>query len=178
MPDGGVGGPNPPSAMTISKRQTVHWLFDFAVMLKALNGLLEVVAGYFLVFKPGWVGFTTTGWATTLLFNDPDSHLAKMLAQWSAGWTTDTERFAASYLIAHGAAKAFIAWGLVREKRWAFPTGLVVFALLILFQIDRIVHSHSLVLAVLIGLDAGVLYLIWREWSFRRDAAAHPVAAA
>ena len=66
--------------------------------------------------------------------------------------TLDTEHFATTYLIAHGAAKLFIAWGLVREKLWAFPTALVVFGLLVGYQLFRLAHTHSQTLAVLIAI--------------------------
>ena len=82
-----------------------------------------------------------------------------------------TEHFASTYLIAHGAAKVFVAWGLLREKLWAFPTGLVIFGLLILYQLYHFVIHQSAVLAVLIALDVGICYLIWREYGYRRGAA-------
>jgi uncharacterized membrane protein len=53
---------------------------------------------------------------------------------------------------------------------------LVVFGLLILYQVHRIWHTHSLTLAILIGLDVAVCYLIWREYGFRREAAIPPAA--
>ena len=92
-----------------------------------------------------------------------------MIDRWSGGLTADTERFASTYLIAHGVAKLVIAWGLIREKLWAFPTALVVFGLLILYQMYRVAHTHSLTLALLIAIDIVVCYLIWREYGFRRD---------
>lgn len=153
--------------MTISKRQAIHWMFDIAVALKAIDGVLEIVGGYFLVFRPGWIGPAAVTWATTLLAHDPASRFAHVLSRWGGALTPDTEHFASSYLIAHGAAKVFIAWGLIREKLWAFPTALVVFGLLILYQLYRFAHTHSPVLAVLIALDIAVCYLIWREYRFR-----------
>lgn len=156
--------------MAISKRQAVHWMFDVAVALKAIDGALEIFGGYFLLFRPGWIGPAAEAWATTLLQHDPASHLAHVLSRWGSGLTLDTEHFATTYLIAHGAAKLFIAWGLVREKLWAFPTALVVFGLLVVYQLFRLAHTHSPTLAVLIAMDVGVCYLIWREYGFRRDS--------
>ena len=49
-------------AMTISKRQAVHWLFDLAVAIKAVNGLIEIIGGYVLIFKPGWIGPAVATW--------------------------------------------------------------------------------------------------------------------
>ncbi len=144
-------------------------MFDVAVAFKAIDGALEIGGGYFLLFRPGWIGPAAQAWATTLLRHDPASHLAHMLSRWGGGLTLDTEHFATTYLIAHGTAKMFIAWGLVREKLWAFPTALIVFGLLVVYQFFRLAHTHSPTLAVLVVLDIGVCYLIWREYGFRRD---------
>jgi len=155
--------------MAISKRQAVHWMFDVAVAVKAFNGVLEIAGGSFLLLKPGWLGSTADALAASLLTQHPANWFALLIDRWSDGLTADTERFASTYLIAHGVAKLFIAWGLIREKLWAFPTALVVFGLLILYQMYRVAHTHSLTLALLIAIDIVVCYLIWREYGFRRD---------
>src|SRR5436190_20977407 len=154
--------------MAISKRQAVHWLFDVAVAVKAFNGVLEIAGGSFLVLKPGWIGSTAETFAAFLLAHHPANWLAQRIGHWSDGLTVDTEHFASTYLIAHGVAKLFIAWGLIREKLWAFPTALIVFGLLILYQMYRFAHTHSTTLAVLIALDVAVCYLIRREYAVRR----------
>ena len=143
-------------------------MFDVAVAVKAFNGVLEIAGGSFLVLKPGWIGSTADALAASLLIQHPANWFAQMIGRWSDGLTADTERFASIYLIAHGVAKLFIAWGLIREKLWAFPTALVVFGLLILYQVYRLAHTHSLTLALLITVDTIVCYLIWREYGFRR----------
>ena len=104
-----------------------------------------------------------------LLVHHPANWFAQTIAHWGDGLTVDTEHFASAYLIAHGVAKVFIAWGLFREKLWAFPTALVVFGLLITYQLYRFAHTHSPTLAFLIALDVAVCYLIWREYGFRRE---------
>jgi uncharacterized membrane protein len=35
--------------MAISKRQAVHRMFDLAVAFKAIDAVLEIIAGYFLI---------------------------------------------------------------------------------------------------------------------------------
>jgi len=163
-----IAGFDDQGPMAISKRQALHWMFDIAVLFKAIDGALEVAGGYFLVFRPGWIGPAAVEWAATLLMHDPASRLGRMISRWGDGLTLDTEHFASTYLIAHGAAKLFIAWGLIRERMWAFPTALVVFGLLIVYQLHRLTITHSTTLAVLIALDVAVCYLIWREYAFRR----------
>jgi len=46
-------------------------MFDVAVAIKAVNGLLEIIGGYFLIFKPGWLGPTVATWAASV----PDATL-------------------------------------------------------------------------------------------------------
>ena len=163
--------------MAISKRQAVHWLFDAAVVVKAVNGLLEIAGGLVLVFKPGWIGPTVASWVVDLMLHHSANRVGQAVVIWGYGLSADTEHFASLYLIAHGVAKAFIAWGLIRERLWAFPTALIVFGLLIAYQIYRFTHTHSITLALLIVVDIAVCYLIWREWGFRREAL-EPAAAA
>ena len=155
--------------MAISKRQVVHGMFDVAVAVKAFNGVLEIAGGSFLVLKPGWIGPTAETLAALLLTEHPANWFAQMIERWTYGLTVDTEHFASIYLIAHGVAKLFIAWGLIGEKLWAFPTALVVFGLFILYQMYRVAHTHSFALALLIAIGLAVCYLIWREYGFRRE---------
>ena len=155
--------------MAISKRQAVHWMFDVAVAIKAFDGALEIAGGSFLLLRPGWIGSTAETLAEFLLGHHPANWLAQRIEHWGDGLTVDTEHFASAYLITHGVAKLFIAWGLIREKLWAFPTALIVFGLLILYQMYRVAHTHSITLALLITIDVVVCYLIWREYGFRRE---------
>jgi uncharacterized membrane protein len=157
--------------MKISQRQAVRWIFDAAVVIKAIDGVLEIAGGYFLVFKPGWIGPVVAEWAYRLLLDHPASRIGAALAAWGDGLSADTERFASFYLIGHGIAKVFIAWGLIREKIWAFPVALAVFGALIAYQVHRLLQTHSGTLAVLIAVDIGVCYIIWREWGFRKQSA-------
>lgn len=153
-----------------TKRQAVHWLFDAAVIVKGFDGVIEIALGAFILLHPGWIGAAAGSWSAELLERHPYSWLGEAVARWSDGLSDSTEHFASLYLVAHGVAKVFIAWGLWREKMWAFPTALLVFGLLILYQMVRFTHTHSLTLAVLIVLDLAVCYLIWREYGFRREA--------
>jgi len=155
--------------MHVSKRQAVHWMFDGAIIIKALNGVLELVGGYFLIYKPGWIGPHAASWAWILLDEHPGNWLARDIAHWGDALTLDTEHFAATLLIGHGVAKVLIAWGLLLEKMWAFPLGLVVFGTLIGYQLHRYQHTHSVFLGLLIVVDVAVWYLIWREYGFRRQ---------
>ena len=155
--------------MTPTKRQAVHWLFDAAVIVKAVNGVMEVAGGLILMLKPGWVGPAVASWAVELMLHHSANRIGDAVAAWGYGLQAGTERFASFYLMAHGIAKLFIAWGLIREKLWAFPAALAVFGLLIGYQVYRFAHTHSITLALLVAVDVAVCYLIWREWGYRKS---------
>ena len=155
------------AALAMAKQPATHWMFEIAVIVKAFDGVLEFLCGCFLVFRPGWVGPATVAWAARFLTHHPANGFAHALAHWGDALTLDTEHFASRYLIAHGLAKVLIAWGLFREKLWAFPTALLVFGALIVYQLFRYQRTHSLTLAMLIILDVAVCYLIWSEYRNR-----------
>jgi uncharacterized membrane protein len=146
-------------------------MFGVAIAVKAFDAVLELVAGYVLIFRPGWIGPAAAAWSSSMLIEHPALPLAAAVTRWGEGLTLDTEHFASTYLIAHGAAKLLVAWGLFKEKPWSFPTGLAVFGLLVLFQLHRYVQTHSITVATLIAFDLIVIGLIAREWRYRTAGA-------
>jgi uncharacterized membrane protein len=56
---------------------------------------------------------------------------------------------------------------LLRERKWAFPSGIVLIGLFILYEIYRFAHTHSLILVGVIIIDLAILWIIWREYQNR-----------
>ncbi len=101
---------------------------------------------------------------------DPTDWVATHLRQAVTHLSANTKLFAGAYLLGHGAIKVFLVWGgLLRGKRWAFPTAIVFQAAFIGYQIYRISHHFSLGLIALTALDFIVVLLIWREYRIRRQ---------
>jgi len=128
----------------------LHLAFEIGVILKGLNGLLELIGGVLLL-----VGLSH------------NTALARHLPP-------HDERFAAIFLLSHGVIKGLLVYGLLREKRWVFPWAISVFAGFGLYQVYRYSVEPSGWLIVLTVLDVFVVLLTWAEWKRLRDTAPPP----
>src|SRR5437762_9455339 len=96
-------------------RSNAHVAFQIGVVLKGVNGLLELIGGVLL-----------------LVF--PPSAIREFIVQLSHNpgiaqhIPPQDERFAAEYLLSPGLVKAVLAYALLREGLWAFPLAVGVFA--------------------------------------------------
>lgn len=72
--------------------------------------------------------------------------------------------FVAIYLIAWGIIDIFLSVNLLREKMWAFPVSFYLIGTFICYEIYRFLHTHSVVLALVIIIDCVLLWLIVKEY--------------
>ena len=130
---------------------SIHVAFEIGVILKGLNGLLELIGGVLLlVFPPSAIREFIVN-----LSHNPS--LAPHVSP-------QGERFAAIYLLAHGLVKAFLVYGLLQEKRWVFPWAIVVFTGFGVYQVVRYFIQPSGWLIALTVLDVFVILLTFAEW--------------
>jgi len=142
-----------------------HRAFQIGVILKGLDGTLEVVIGAALLVTTlqavqGIVGFLTRG----ELIEDPDDFFANLAVNQASHLSTSTQHFAGAYLLGHGIIKVVLAIGLLRGLRWSYPVALLFIVGFIFYQLYRLFHTHSLALGVFTGLDIVIVVLIWLEW--------------
>lgn len=156
--------------MTPSRR---HRLFQWAVALKGLDGILEVAGGALLIFfgahgVSGVVAFLTQH----ELAEDPRDFFANFLVRHTERIGVASVHFAAAYLLVHGLAKVALAAGLLRGRRGIFPVALAFLGLFFVYQVYRMTIDPSAALAVLMIVDAVILVLIWREYLATASGAA------
>jgi uncharacterized membrane protein len=154
----------------VLRERTIHWLFDLGVILKGIDGALEVIGGVlFALVKPQ----TLTGVVFLLtaheISEDPSDLVANLLRHSVRYLSSDTTLFASAYLLGHGLAKLFLVLGLLRGKLWAYPAALWFLGAFVVYQSYRILLAHSLVLILLTAFDLIVMFLIWQEYQFRRQ---------
>src|SRR5467141_3553803 len=65
---------------------------------------------------------------------------------------------------AYGVIKVFLVESLLRRRLWAYPTGIVFFALFIVYQMYRYYLHPSIEMLVLSILDLIVIVLTWLEY--------------
>jgi uncharacterized membrane protein len=146
-------------------RSKIHLAFEIGVILKGINGLLELIGGFVLL----WMGpDTLQKFVARLTANeiseDPHDLIATHLRAAVTPLTANGKLFAAIYLLAHGVIKALLVYGLLRDELWAFPTAIVVFGAFGVYQMYRYAIAPSGWLIVLTVLDVAVILLTWAEW--------------
>lgn len=145
----------------------LHRLFRISILLKGLDGLLELV-GAAIIFT------VSSQWITRLaqilfrheLGQDPTDFLAGFLIQSFTNLSVSTQQFVAVYLFVHGAVKVGLVVGLWKNKLWAYPVAGVILSIFIIYQSVRFFHTHSVVLLGLTLFD--ILIVVLLRFEYRR----------
>ncbi len=159
----------PCRAMESRLKTLYHRAFDVGIVLKGLDGLLEVMAGMTLLLtaQPALVG--AVHWLTRQeLIEDPGDPVANFLLHLVQGLPVGTRHFAGAYLLGHGIVKLGLVTGLLRGARWSYPTAIVILTAFIGYQGYRWMQQASFFLAALTVFDVFIVLLIAVEWRCRR----------
>jgi uncharacterized membrane protein len=151
--------------------KTVHILFLIGVLAKAIDGVLEILGGLFLLFVgPARLHRWLAALVQHELSEEPNDLVPRLLVGVQAHLTERTRIFATIYLIVHGLIKVGLVVAMLRRQLWAFPTAIVIFVLFIIYQLYRYTITGALWLVVLSALDLIVIVLIWLEYrQLRRE---------
>lgn len=143
----------------------MHRMFGVVVVLKGLDGALEIVGGTALLFvQTGAIMALATAVTVRELSEDPHDFVASLLRHWAAGFGHSAQLFTAAYLLFHGVAKVTLVTFLLMGKTWAYPVALTLFSIFVAYAMFRLSLGWSWILAGLIGLDLVTIGLIAREW--------------
>jgi len=147
------------------KRGALHVLFLVGVIGKGVDGLLETLGGLTLFFvTPGQIQSFVQALTLHELSKDPNDVIATYISNSAAGLTAGTERFAATYLLWHGAVKIVLVAALLRKREWGYIAGIAAFSLFVVYQLYRYLHTRSLELLALSVVDAFVIAVTWFEY--------------
>lgn len=141
-----------------------HVLFVVAIVLKGLNGLVELVLGALIaVMGPDRLFFFVAQYTTPELEANPSNHIARALQNSAAG-LANTMGFAIFYLLMHGVVKTAIAYNLLRDRRWIFAPACVILSGFVVYLFYHAAQKHS-VWAFGFGLfDLFTIALVINEW--------------
>ena len=146
-----------------------HEWFRWGVILKGIISVGEIILGITLYF----VTYETLKHALFFfvggeITETPRDLFWGYLAKASRDFTTEPESFWAFLFISHGAVKSFLAWGLWKEKLWAFPTAAIVFVGFIAYQLYQLTYLNSVSLWAITIFDVVLIVLILHEYRHRR----------
>ena len=153
-----------------SKGGRLHQFFELAILVKGIDGVLELVGGVLAAFVPlstlNRLIYAATAHELSL---EPDDRVANALRSFADMLSISTKHYAAVYLLSHGLLKLLLVYGLWRERTWAFPSALVFLTLFVAYQVYRYFHTGSPWLLFFAAIDIAVAWLIWREYERRKQ---------
>lgn len=150
--------------MRLTNEQS-HRLFRIGVVLKGIDGLLELLGGFGLLATTPAALRSIVGWLTRgELQEDPTDFVANHLVHFFRHLSINTEQFASVYLLTYGAVKLGLVAGLLRNKLWAYPAALILLGLFLCYQVLRFIADRSPGLGLVSVADLAILVLIWCEY--------------
>ena len=155
--------------------------FKIGLVLKGLDGILEVIGGILLLFvSPYAIDHLARVLTAHELSEDPHDLIANYLLHTTAHLGRGTTIFGAIYLLSHGIAKIVLVALVLRDKLWAYPWLIGLLLAFIAYQLYRITAVHfSIGITLLTIFDAFLVWLTWREYRAKRahqHRASAPVA--
>jgi uncharacterized membrane protein len=145
--------------------------FAIGIILKGLDGVLEVVGGVLLlVLSPATIDNLTRSLTQHELSEDPHDFLAVHLLHGAGSLTGSSLEFGAVYLLLHGVVKVVLVAALLRDRIWAYPWMIVFLIVFIAYQIYRMTFAFSIGLFGLTVFDVVVVWLTYREYGKQRAA--------
>jgi uncharacterized membrane protein len=145
--------------------------FAIGILLKGLDGVLEVVGGILLlVLSPATIDNLTRALTEHELSEDPHDFLAVHLLHAAGSLTGSSLEFGAAYLLLHGVVKVVLVAALLRDKIWAYPWMIVFLIVFIVYQMYRMTFAFSIGLFGLTVFDVVVVWLTYREYGKQRAA--------
>jgi hypothetical protein len=140
-------------------------IFEAGIILKGINGTLELLAGLLLFFLTPERLQHFIQFVTQLNVNhEKQSKVITLFLHSVDHLGTGNRIFLIAYFWSHAAVKLTAVIGILTNKLWAYPFSLITLGILTLFQVGSIIHKASIGMILLTILDAFILWLIWREY--------------
>jgi uncharacterized membrane protein len=158
-------------------RDPLDRAFEIGIVLKGLDGILEVIGGLLLLLvSPSTIDRVVKDLTQHELSEDPHDFLATLVLHAASGITGGAVLFGALYLLSHGVVKIVLVTALLRNKIWAYPWMIVFLVVFIVYQLYRMTFAPSVGLVGLTIFDIVVVWLTYREYRKQQDIRASPAA--
>lgn len=140
-------------------------LFLVAVLLKGLDGAVQLVSGVLLAFLPP-EALTRLAHAvvTRDLVGPPTGALAGHFEEAVRHFAAGDRTFVLGYLLLHGAIKLLLAVALVRRALPMYPVAVGALGLFVVAELVRAAQTRSIVLPLLAVLDVVIIVLVVEEY--------------
>ena len=139
--------------------------FEVGIILKGLDGVLEVIGGLLLlVVSPATIDHVVRRLTQHELSEDPHDFLATHLLKTAHGLRGSALLFGAVYLLLHGLVKVILVTALLKKQLWAYPWTIVFLVVFIAYQAYRLSIEPTVGLTALTIFDLVIAWLTFREY--------------
>ncbi|HEY8805678.1 MAG TPA: DUF2127 domain-containing protein [Clostridium sp.] len=154
-----------------AKNNLIHKSFQIGIILKGIDGILEIIGGFLLVFiNPVRLNKLIVLLTQHELSEDPRDMIANFIIKLSSNFSISTQYFGVFYLISHGIIKFILVVLLWEKKVWAYPLTIVSLILFIIYQMYRYTIDHSMSLIILTIFDTVMILLTFIEYKRMRNS--------
>jgi uncharacterized membrane protein len=145
-------------------RQWAHRLFEIGIWWKGIDGVLEVLGGFFVYFESTqnlsqWLVFLTQ-----YEWSDPQGVIPAFLLRLAASLSHHGQTVAAVYLWGHGAIKVGLVLGLLTGRRALYPWAMLFLAIFCFYQFSQFWKTGSAGYLIVTLLDLAVIPLVYLEY--------------
>lgn len=153
------------------KNKVVHKSFEIGILLKGIDGVLEIIGGILLVFlNPVRLNKLIILLTQHELSEDPQDIIVNYMIKLGTNFSISAQYFGIFYLISHGIVKFILVTLLWRKKLWAYPLTIVSLILFISYQIYRYTIDHSIGLIILTIFDIIMIFLTFLEYKRMKNS--------
>jgi uncharacterized membrane protein len=149
----------------LNKDTIINIGFYGGLAVKALNALIEFIGGFLLiVISHDELNRLIRLIALPELKEDPNDIVMNYFITLCQNSSINAQHSVAIYMLLHGITKLAMVWLLVKKKLWAYPLAMVVFGLFITYEIYSYMHSHSVLVLLIVIIDAAIIFMIILEY--------------
>lgn len=150
------------------RERDLFWLFDFALILKAIGGAAEVLGALLVLFVPPAlvvkiIDLVMAGELT----QDPHDPVASAIHNAAQAFAVSNHLLLTLYIVFHGAIKILLVIGIFAGKRIAYPLFMAALVLFGAYEAYRGFARHELFLQILAVFDLSLLLLTAYEYRRR-----------
>ena len=143
----------------------VHKAFGIGILLKGVDGVLEIIGGILLfLIPPDAINYLVRVLTQGELSEDPRDLIANFLVHSANHLSLSGKTFGGLFLLSHGIIKISLVIALFKRKLWAYPLAMAMFGMFIIYQMYRYAYSHSVWMIFLSLLDVVVVLLTYLEY--------------
>jgi uncharacterized membrane protein len=154
--------------LNLMMRRILHRFFEVGIIIKGVDGGLELIGGLLLVsLPPAAINRVVLFFVEGELKEDPTDLVANLLVQTTRS-AIEVRVPASVFLIAHGIVKLVLVGGLATNRLWSYPAAILVFAGFTIYQLYQLSQQYSMFLEVVTILDVVVVLLVIAEYRHMR----------